>query len=224
MKDYEAQLASVRELLEAEPENEEYVELEKTLKEVVDMTADLLRDAAQAEEEEEREKMTTTPEEMRLDAASAPSPAVVATTTAAVGVESVPAPLRVTGRGASWQPGEMCEAKYSGDGRWYKARIVDVRGTANGSDGCTYVVHFSDYGNSEEVRSDCVRDPVIVKVRACARTLTLTHTHTHTCALILSRRRFCQHKRYMIVAQRECMILTEMRLCVDVYRTHVFLK
>ena len=164
LKDYEAQLASVRELLEAEPTNEEYVELEKTLKEVVDMNADLLRDAEQGEEEEKEKVMNTA---TRLGTTSA---------AAEVGMsEHVPVPLPVAGRRSHWQPGEMCEAKYS-DGKWHKARIVDVRGAVNGSDTLTYVVHYSDYGNSEEVRSDCVRDPVIVKVRMHAHIATSRRT------------------------------------------------
>ena len=124
LRGYEAQLEEAKLLLNTEPENQEYVQLEKALREVVEMTQDILKDAEQAEEEEEEEEETRGHASVD-DAATAVHPS---TSTAA----DMPIPLPFAGRGSYWQPGEVCEAKYSGDGRWYKAKIVHVRTTGGG--------------------------------------------------------------------------------------------
>ena len=72
---------------------------------------------------------------------------------AAAGAEAEPA--------AVWKKGDACEARYFDDGHWYRATIVKVIRDKSGkpipSGQPAYRVHFTDYGNKEEVTADEVR-------------------------------------------------------------------
>ena len=50
-----------------------------------------------------------------------------------------------------WVVGDICEARWSEDGIWYKAEIIAI------SDSNRFRVRFTDYGNEDEVGGDAVR-------------------------------------------------------------------
>lgn len=45
-----------------------------------------------------------------------------------------------------WQVGDRCSALFSGDGEWYRAKVLLLKEWRNSA-----VVRFTDYGNEEEV-------------------------------------------------------------------------
>jgi len=60
---------------------------------------------------------------------------------------------------SSVQPGLECEAKYYEDGQWYQARVEKMT-----EDGTGVHVHFTVYGNTEEVPKQWLRIKRVVKV------------------------------------------------------------
>jgi ABC-type Mn2+/Zn2+ transport system ATPase subunit len=85
--------------------------------------------------------------------AAAPKPAAATTTTTTAAATKAPAtaatkpaatPAAAPAGGETFAVGERVQAKYSADGKWYKAIIKAVKGT-------DYQVTYVDYGNSEFV-------------------------------------------------------------------------
>lgn len=115
LAEYHQQLVDVNGLLEAEPRNDEYIQIKKDLVDVISLTEDLVK-LKEAEEE------TISP--------PAYTSSVTATSTLPANFFSV---------------GTICEAKFSEDGVWYKARIDTIL------EGGKYHVTYVDYGNEEDV-------------------------------------------------------------------------
>ena len=177
--EYQEQLQTVITLLADDPENEEYKELRATLEEMTEMTKDLLRDedTGDAGRNDGAEKRGT---DDGTGAGTVPSMSagrnaaardIYGTGTSTLGEggreEEAPRPVRVSRN--DWNVGDVCEARFSGDGLWYKAVVLGVIhdpmvGHPGTSGAVGYEVKFSDYGNREDVSAEDVRDPVIVKV------------------------------------------------------------
>ncbi|CAK9197013.1 unnamed protein product [Sphagnum troendelagicum] len=130
---YHEQLDQVRQLLDAEPGNAEYVEMAVGLKEVLELTEDLLKTAKQAE------AANALPLETDLDALSLPGP------------PPHPQDLSLSDDIAGRLPaGSKLLAVWSEDGEWYTATVKAV--TPIG-----YIVTYDDWGNTEEVDLSNVR-------------------------------------------------------------------
>lgn len=113
---YIEQLRDVEEMLKDDPKNSEYLQIKKDLDDVITLTKDLLKLKI---------------EELR---GSSPPHSKAAP----------PPPLNLTSPGF-FAVGTVCEAKYSADGVWYKAKIDGIL------EGGKYQVTYVDYGNKEVV-------------------------------------------------------------------------
>ena len=59
----------------------------------------------------------------------------------------VPADFSEPELDTSWRVGDKCEALFSEDGEYYRAKVIQVKDWKN-----AVIVRFSDYGNEEEVK------------------------------------------------------------------------
>ncbi|XAR56250.1 hypothetical protein NMG60_11036656 [Bertholletia excelsa] len=131
---YKEQLQQVRKLLEDDPGNAEYADMEKELVEVIALTEELLATAKQNESSG-----------LHIGAAVGESPPLPHTTTFQHDKE--PSNMSESGK---FPVGTKVQAVWSEDGEWYDA-TVDAH-TPNG-----YYVCFDGWGNKEEVDPDNVR-------------------------------------------------------------------
>ena len=171
LKTYSDQLGQVEALLEKDPENDEFLKLKQDLLEVTKLTEDLIKYKATGDDKEEEEVVKKFEVGMRCEAMYGEKwyPAVITKmefdnfTVIYIGfgnTETVQdvrplvaphAPLDPT----VVQPGFECSARYSGDGKYYNARIDDVTDFG-------YKVTFTEYGNSEELPLEYLRDRDVV--------------------------------------------------------------
>lgn len=142
MREYNAQLQQVEELLLAEPENQEYADIFQSLTEVIQLTSDLLQEAPDA----------------GVSTSSAPRPVAAITTAPQLSLPSILPPqvafqIRAAQQKAAlngqapgaWAIGARCQALYSGDGEQHEGTVTGV--TAYGN----FVVQFSKFDHEEEV-------------------------------------------------------------------------
>jgi len=126
---FNEQLQQVQALLEEEPDNEEYSQIQSDLLDVVKLTKDVLK----LRQEEARSAPTSN----SSSHTSPPSTKVEAL---------VHAPVTTLSSSPSFfSIGTVCEARYSVDGTWYKAVIDSIL------EGGKYHVTYSEYGNQEVV-------------------------------------------------------------------------
>jgi survival-of-motor-neuron-related-splicing factor 30 len=121
---YFEQLQTVEDVLKEDPRNEEYMQIKKDLDEVITLTKDLLK----LKTEEKRASSSSS-------SASSPKPSSPA----------IAPNLSFSSSPSFFAVGTICEAKYSADNSWYKARIDDIL------EGGKYNVTYVDYGNREVV-------------------------------------------------------------------------
>ncbi|CAO1613840.1 unnamed protein product [Sympodiomycopsis kandeliae] len=124
LQTYKTQLAQVNEALEADPSNTELQTLRDELNNLITLTESLVKDQA-------RSSSSSNGAKTQNDSSTA-----------------APQPPRAL------KAGDDCTAKYSGDGRWYPARVTAVSGSAQDP---VYSVLFTGYNNSEMVRSHDIR-------------------------------------------------------------------
>jgi len=121
--EYIGQLQDIDAILKADPGNQECIQLKRDLDEVITLTKDLLKLKIE-ESKSASTQLPTSPKlahsSSHLSASSAASPSFFAV-------------------------GTICEAKYSADGVWYKAKIESIL------EGGKYHVTYIDYGNNEVV-------------------------------------------------------------------------
>lgn len=134
---YREQLQQVTELLVADPSNSEYAEMEKELREVIELTEELLAAAKQA---------GTVGAEAKINL-SVSSPKQQPQTR----VSPKQSPDDPIDEGYRFPVGAKVQAVWSGDGEWYDATVV--RATSNG-----YFITYDEWGNEEEVDFDNVRE------------------------------------------------------------------
>jgi survival-of-motor-neuron-related-splicing factor 30 len=120
---YFEQLQSVEDILKEDPRNEEYLQIKKDLDEVITLTKDLLK----LKIEEKRASSSSSASSPKLA-----SPAIAPN-------------LSLSSSPSFFAVGTICEAKYSADGSWYKAKIDEIL------EGGKYNVTYVDYGNREVV-------------------------------------------------------------------------
>jgi survival-of-motor-neuron-related-splicing factor 30 len=120
--DYNSKLAEVDDLLQAEPGNSEYLQIRTDLVDVITLTKDLLK-MKEAEE------------------AATPAKAL----------PFIPPSTTPNAHANFFAIGTICEAKYSADGVWYKAKINAIL------EGGKYHVTYTDYGNEEVVSITDIR-------------------------------------------------------------------
>ncbi|KAL3538473.1 hypothetical protein ACH5RR_001839 [Cinchona calisaya] len=131
---YKEQFQQVRKLLDDEPGNSEYIDMEKELIEVISLTEELLATARQNEN---------------------PGMGIGTSGDASLGVRHVGSSSNVESRSISdhsdkFPVGTKVQAVWSEDGEWYEATIEAH--TSNG-----YYVCYNGWGNKEEVDPDNVR-------------------------------------------------------------------
>lgn len=137
LETFQAQLEQVQQVLKADPDNEELKSLEKELKELIALT------------------------EQAIAATQPPKPSA-ATATATNGASSGNATTtkKSSSRfgskadGHTWTAGDECLAKYSGDDKWYPARITSVGGSEEKR---VYSIVFKGYNSTEIVPANGVK-------------------------------------------------------------------
>lgn len=142
LETYQAQLEQVEQVLKTDPDNEELKSLATELKELITLTEEAI-------------------------SASNPQPKASSTSAAASGA-STPVPKKAnptssrpqstqngnTPQQHAWAAGDECLAKYSGDDKWYPARITSVGGSEEKR---VYSVVFKGYNSTELVASNAVK-------------------------------------------------------------------
>ncbi|XP_057470230.1 uncharacterized protein LOC130759139 [Actinidia eriantha] len=126
---YTEQLQQVRKLLDDDPGNSEYADMEKELVEVISLTEELLATAKQSEDS-------------GVD--------VLTTVGAYPGFHHAQEPLNMSDLSDKFPVGTKVQAVWSEDGEWYDGTIEAV--TPNG-----YYVCYDGWGNKEEVDPANVR-------------------------------------------------------------------
>eukprot|EP01135_Chromosphaera_perkinsii_P003604 Nk52_evm13s249 gene=Nk52_evmTU13s249 len=159
---FQTQLQQVEAALLGDPENSELLKLQGDLKEVCEVTMDLLS----MEQEKKKAKVTKS-----ISGANPPPPPPSSTSVhnqqeyiSAPATEHAPGPSSASS-GAGWQAGDACQAVYSVDGMYYSAVIDAFVGTSMSyipkhsvPPGLCCIVTFTDYGNSEQVTVASLRD------------------------------------------------------------------
>lgn len=132
LETYQVQLSQVEQALAADPENEELAELVSELKQLIELTKATLAQTSGADKAKAEKKAA---------AASAS-----AHSSAAAGAQH-----HQQGRaGKAWAAGDECLARYSGDEKWYPARITSVGG-AEGNH--VFSVVFRGYNTTELLKA-----------------------------------------------------------------------
>lgn len=132
LETYQVQLSQVEQALAADPENEELAELVSELKQLIELTKATLAQTSGADKAKAEKKAA---------AASAQ-----AHSSAAAGAQH-----HQQGRaGKAWAAGDECLARYSGDEKWYPARITSVGG-AEGNH--VFSVVFRGYNTTELLKA-----------------------------------------------------------------------
>lgn len=134
---YREQLQQVTELLAADPRSPEFAEMEKELREVIELTEELLATAKQAESAGAGAKTDPSVSYAKKQSQTRGSPN-----------QSLDEDMD---QGYRFPVGAKVQAVWSGDGEWYDATVERV--TANG-----YFIAYDDWGNEEEVDFDNVRE------------------------------------------------------------------
>eukprot|EP00271_Cylindrocystis_brebissonii_P017273 TRINITY_DN4425_c0_g1_i1.p1 TRINITY_DN4425_c0_g1~~TRINITY_DN4425_c0_g1_i1.p1 ORF type:complete len:369 (-),score=96.02 TRINITY_DN4425_c0_g1_i1:30-1136(-) len=162
---YKSQLGEVNEALLSEPDNAEFMEVAAGLKEVIDLTEDLLKSAREgatggpseygtgdAREPDGNDRLEPFSEErlqpiafVSSGAGALPVSDSLPSSSGAREAEEIP--------GGRYPVGARVEAVWTGDGEWYEATVKSI--TPLG-----YILTYSGWGNTEEVDLANVRSPV----------------------------------------------------------------
>jgi len=118
---YIEQLQTIEDVLKDDPVNEEYIQIKKDLNEVITLTKDLLKLKI---------------EETKVGSSARPTSPKISSSVPHSGLTTSP---------TAFAAGTICEAKYSVDGVWYKAKIESIL------EGGKYHVTYVEYGNNEIV-------------------------------------------------------------------------
>ncbi|GAA6023006.1 hypothetical protein JCM11491_000354 [Sporobolomyces phaffii] len=125
LETYEYQLAQLKLGLAKDPSNSEFLTLKDELESLIDLIKQSIAPAAPA-------------------APPAPAPS----TSARPADPADAKPKRV------WKSGDECSARYTGDGKWYPARITSIAGSAEQP---VYTVVFKGYDTPETVTAKDLR-------------------------------------------------------------------
>lgn len=134
METFQAQLEQVEQAVKADPSNTELTSLAEELKELISLT--------------EQSIAAVNPSKATSSANSTSAPAKSSSSTP--GASSTSAS---TGKPA-WVAGDECLAKYSGDDKWYPARVTSVGGSEEKR---VYSVVFRGYNSTELVAPNALK-------------------------------------------------------------------
>jgi len=122
---YIEQLQTIEDVLRDDPRNEEYIQIKKDLDEVITLTKDLLK--------------------LKIEESKAGSNSHHSASSPKASFPIAPHLSTASSSPTFFSVGTICEAKYSADGVWYKAKIDEIL------EGGKYNVTYVDYGNKETV-------------------------------------------------------------------------
>lgn len=132
METFQAQLEQVEQVLKTDPSNQELTSLAEELKELISLTEQSLAAANPT-------KSASTSRPAGATNASASSTGATPSATSAK---------------PAWAAGDECLAKYSGDDKWYPARITSVGGSEEKR---VYSVVFKGYNSTELVAANALK-------------------------------------------------------------------
>ncbi|KAL8287548.1 hypothetical protein RQP46_003406 [Phenoliferia psychrophenolica] len=155
LEQYEYQLSQITLALAKDPTNQEYLTLKEELTSLVDMTKEYLASSAPAP-----------PSPSRATPSSRPSKASASTSSSKPsGGASAPAAAVVPPATLLLKSGDECQARYSGDNKFYPARITSVGGSDQNR---VFSVIFQGYDSTELVSAIDVKSLTESKKRALA--------------------------------------------------------
>ncbi|KIM32779.1 hypothetical protein M408DRAFT_326517 [Serendipita vermifera MAFF 305830] len=132
LETFQAQLEQVEQALKSDPSNQELTSLAEELKELISLTEQSLAAANPS-------KAASSSRSAGTNGASTSTPAASSSAT--------------SGKPA-WAAGDECLAKYSGDDKWYPARITSVGGSEEKR---VYSVVFKGYNSTELVAANALK-------------------------------------------------------------------
>jgi survival-of-motor-neuron-related-splicing factor 30 len=140
LETFQAQLEQVEQVLKSDPENAELISLSGELRLLIALTEKAIAGNSEP-------------------TASSSSSAAAASTskdgqTTANGATKRKEPAKAAGQGPTWSVGDECLAKYSGDDKWYPARITFIGGS---EDNRVYSVIFKGYQNTELIGPSAIK-------------------------------------------------------------------
>ncbi|CAG7851616.1 SubName: Full=Uncharacterized protein {ECO:0000313/EMBL:CCA69144.1} [Serendipita indica DSM 11827] len=145
---FQAQLEQVQQALKSDPENEEFLSLADQLKELIALTEQTI--AASRPQPAASKKKEGAP------STSSGSAGASASTSNGTSARNpyLPSSSSQTNGPKVWTAGDECLAKYSGDDKWYPARITSVGGSEEKR---VYSVVFRGYNSTELVAHNALR-------------------------------------------------------------------
>ncbi|PVG04842.1 hypothetical protein CPB86DRAFT_778138 [Serendipita vermifera] len=136
LETFQAQLEQVEQVLKSDPENAELISLSEELKQLIVLTEKAIADTR-----------GPTASSSSSTATASTSQDGQTSTGAANGAAKRKEPTKA-GPGTTWSAGDECLAKYSGDDKWYPARITSIGGSEEKR---VYSVVFKGYNSTELV-------------------------------------------------------------------------
>ncbi|KAK4702611.1 survival of motor neuron-related-splicing factor 30, partial [Phenoliferia sp. Uapishka_3] len=156
LETYEYQLSQIKLALAKDPSNTEYLTLKDELTSLVEMTKEYLASAAPAPPSPSRQSQSSRP----------PKPSTSTSTSSAQPPPTKDkASLVIPPSTLALKSGDECQARYSGDGKFYPARITSVGGSDTNR---VFSVIFQGYESTELVSAIDVKSLTESKKRALA--------------------------------------------------------
>ncbi|KAM0750652.1 hypothetical protein T439DRAFT_356403 [Meredithblackwellia eburnea MCA 4105] len=161
LEQYEYQLSQIKLALAKDPGNQEYINLRDELTSLVEMTKEYLASAAPAP------ASTSTSSSSKPSTSSSKSAGGSTSKAVASGGASKPkptpaAPAAIPASTLALKAGDECQARYSGDGKWYPARITSIGGSDSHR---VFSVIFHGYDSTELVSATEVKSLTETKKR-----------------------------------------------------------
>jgi survival of motor neuron-related-splicing factor 30 len=150
LETYQAQLEQVEQVLKTDRDNEELKSLVTELKELISLTEEAIAAANPQPKVSASSSSNNTPS-AGASGSSTPVPKKSAPNN---GASRGPQHVQNGNAQNAWAAGDECLAKYSGDDKWYPARITSVGGSEEKR---VYSVVFKGYNSTELVASNAIK-------------------------------------------------------------------
>ncbi|ORY78064.1 hypothetical protein BCR35DRAFT_305233 [Leucosporidium creatinivorum] len=153
IEQYEYQLSQIKLALAKDPHNAEYLNLKDELQSLIDLTKEYLASQPSTAAPAAGPSASTSSNSTPTPRPSAPAAAARSTTSASASPRPA-APSAPPATAHKFKTGDECQARYSGDSKFYPARITSIGGS---EPNFVYSVIFRGYESTELVGSGDVK-------------------------------------------------------------------